>query len=357
MDKSNQQDAIATLERCAALILDDSLPFEFNHEALSRLFEAAFGESHESFEADTVIPVNPNADGGESAHSVSLLRGVILNLDGEMRLMSVSVTPRKARERERLMGIVGIASDPMGDVAVRHDDYLDEIYDEKIAEWRCNAVAGRPARSPAILQPGVVPYSDALKLQRRVHGDVADGRRRDALIVLEHPPVYTLGRRARAGDVLADARELAAMGVETHPTDRGGEVTYHGPGQLVAYPIVNLRRWGGGPLKYVRALESVIIAALAEFGIDAESVGRPTGVWVGERKIAAIGVKVSRRVTMHGFALNVSTDLSHFDRIVACGLPDARATSMKRELGRDVSVSEVAPVLIDGLRGEFGLGA
>ena len=211
--------------------------------------------------------------------------------------------------------------------------------------------------APAILAPGVVPYADALELQHRIHAEVADGVRRDALIVLEHPPVYTLGRRARADDVLASERELAAMGVETHPTDRGGEVTYHGPGQIVAYPIVNLRRWGGGPLRYVRALESVIIAALAEFGIAAESAGRPTGVWVGERKIAAIGVKVSRRVTTHGFALNVSTDLAYFDRIVACGLPDARATSMKRELGRDVSADEVAPVVIDGLCAEFGFGA
>ena len=163
---------------------------------------------------------------------------------------------------------------------------------------------------PTILQPGVVPYADALALQRRVHGEVVAGRRGDTLILLEHPHVYTLGRRARAGDVLADARELAALGAEVHHTDRGGEATYHGPGQLVAYPIINLRRWGGGPLKYVRALESVIIAALGEFGIAAESEGRPTGVWTGGRKIAAIGVKVSSRVTMHGFALNVSTDLS-----------------------------------------------
>ena len=221
---------------------------------------------------------------------------------------------------------------------------------------RADAGAGRPPRASAIIRPGVLPYADALALQRRVHGEVAAGRRGDALILLEHPHVYTLGRRARADDVLADARELAAMGVEVHHTDRGGEATYHGPGQLVAYPIIDLRRWGGGPLKYVRALESAIIAALGEFGIAAESEGRPTGVWTGGRKIAAIGVKVSRRVTMHGFALNVSTDLSYFDRIVACGLPDARATSMRRELGRDISVSEVAPALIERLRDEFSFG-
>ena len=223
-----------------------------------------------------------------------------------------------------------------------------------------NPVSANPVAAPpppaatSIIRPGVVPYAAALALQRRVHGEVAAGRGGDALIVLEHPHVYTLGHRARAGDVLADASELAAMGVEVHQTDRGGEATYHGPGQLVAYPIVDLRRWGGGPLKYVRALESVVIAALREFGIAAESEGRPTGVWTGGRKIAAIGVKVSRRVAMHGFALNVSTDLSYFDHIVACGLPDARATSMRRELGFDISVEEVAPTVIERLRDKFG---
>lgn len=139
MNKPNQQDPIQELERCAALILHDSLPFEFNHEVLSRLFETAFGESHESFEADTVISVNPNG-GGESVYAVSLIRGVILNLDSEMRLMSVSVIPRKVRERERLMSVVGIGHDPMRDVAARHDDYLAEMYDRKISAWRRGAI-------------------------------------------------------------------------------------------------------------------------------------------------------------------------------------------------------------------------
>lgn len=140
MNNPNQQDAIATLERCAALILDDSLPFEFNHDVLSRLFEVAFGASHKSFEADTVIPVNPASGGGEAVYAVSLIRGVVLNLDGEMRLMSVSVIPRKVREREKLMSVVGIARDPMRDVAARHDDYLAEIHDRKISEWRRGAI-------------------------------------------------------------------------------------------------------------------------------------------------------------------------------------------------------------------------
>ena len=189
---------------------------------------------------------------------------------------------------------------------------------------------------------GVVSYSEGLALQGRLHGEVAEGARPDTLVILEHPHVFTLGRRGDEADVLIGADEMARLGVETHHTDRGGEVTYHGPGQLVGYPIVDLRRRGMGPLKYIRMLERVIIEVLGEFGIAAESEGHPTGVWVGERKIAAIGVKVARRVTTHGFALNVCTDLSYFDYIVACGMADAKATSVSAELGRWVSVNEVA---------------
>ena len=208
-------------------------------------------------------------------------------------------------------------------------------------------------RGLSALRLGVVPYSDGLALQRRLHGEVADGARGDTLLILEHPHVFTLGRRGDARDVLAGAGELARLGVEVHHTDRGGEVTYHGPGQLVVYPIIDLRRWGGGPLKYVRTLERVIIEVLGAFGIEGVSEGRPTGVWVGDRKIAAIGVKVGRRVTTHGFALNVCADLSFFDYIVACGMADAKATSMSAELGRAVSVDEVAGVVIEAFERAF----
>lgn len=184
-------------------------------------------------------------------------------------------------------------------------------------------------------------------MQLRTREEVAEGGRPDTLLLVEHPHVYTLGRRGQEDDILVDAAELARLGVEVHHTDRGGEVTYHGPGQLVGYPILNLRRWGGGPLKYVRALERVLIETLAEFGVRAESEGRPTGVWVEDRKIAAIGVKVSRRVTTHGFALNVCPDLSYFDHIVPCGMPGSRATSLSREIGRTVGVDEVGPVLVE----------
>ena len=205
----------------------------------------------------------------------------------------------------------------------------------------------------SVVRLGVTGYLEGLALQGRLHGEVADGRGGDTLVLLEHSRVFTLGRRGDDRDVLADADTLARLGVEVHRTDRGGEVTYHGPGQLVGYPIVDLRRWGGGPLKYVRTLERVIIEVLEAFGIEGVSEGRPTGVWVGERKIAAIGVKVGRRVTTHGFALNVCTDLSFFDYIVACGMADAKATSVSAELGRAVSVDEVAPVVAEAFGRAF----
>ena len=202
---------------------------------------------------------------------------------------------------------------------------------------------------------GLVPYRDAWDIQLRLHAEVADGHRPDTLLLVEHPHVYTLGRRGQENDILIDVDELESLGIEVHRTDRGGEVTYHGPGQLVGYPILNLRRWGGGPLMYVRALERVLIETLAEFGVSAESEGHPTGVWVEDRKIAAIGVKVSRRTTTHGFALNVCPDLSYFDHIVPCGMPDSTVTSLSLELGREVAVSEVAPVLVEQFGTVFGL--
>ena len=202
---------------------------------------------------------------------------------------------------------------------------------------------------------GLLEYQDGYDLQRRLHGQVVAGEMPDLLLMVEHPHVYTLGRRGRQADILVDDAELGRLGVETHVTDRGGEVTYHGPGQIVGYPIVNLRRWGGGVRDYVETLERSLIGALGEYGILAYSEGMPTGVWAGEAKVAAIGVRVSRSVTMHGFALNVCPDLSFFDHIVPCGMPDARVTSMARELGRDVAVSDVMPAVVRAFGREFGM--
>ncbi len=201
--------------------------------------------------------------------------------------------------------------------------------------------------SVSVIRLGVVPYTEALDIQRRIHMQVAADESPDTLLLLEHPHVYTLGRRGKDEDILVDTAKLDRIGAEIHHTDRGGEVTYHGPGQLVGYPILNLRRWGGGPLMYVRALENTIIATLDDFDIRADSEGRPTGVWVENRKIAAIGVRVARRVTMHGFALNVRPDLSYFDHIVPCGMPNAETTSMSRELGRERSTDQTAQTLVE----------
>ena len=201
---------------------------------------------------------------------------------------------------------------------------------------------------------GRVDFLRAWELQKTIHRWVADGLLPNHLILLEHPHVYTLGRRGTEADILVSRDELERIGAEVHHIDRGGQATYHGPGQLVAYPIVDLRRWGWGPLEYVRRLEQAVAATLSEFGIDAQRADQPTGVWVRESKIAAIGVRISRGVTMHGLALNVHTDRSYFDHIVPCGMPDAGITTMASELAADVAVAEVAPVLVRQLGKAFG---
>ena len=212
-----------------------------------------------------------------------------------------------------------------------------------------------PETSCLAVALGRTDYLEGWKLQKDLHARVAEGALPNVLLLLEHPHVYTLGRRGKPSDILATPAELSRLGVEVHHVDRGGEVTYHGPGQLVGYPIVNLREWGGGPLRFVRALEEVLIATLAEFEIAAVADERPTGVWVGESKIAAIGVKVSRGVTTHGFALNVNPDLSYFDRIVPCGMPDVGITSMEAERPEVAAVQAVVPSVARHFGEVFGL--
>jgi lipoyl(octanoyl) transferase len=194
-------------------------------------------------------------------------------------------------------------------------------------------------------------YAEAYELQTRRRDTVLARRAEEsspagALLLVEHdPPVITISRRANAsGHVLATPAVLDAAGVEVQPTDRGGDVTYHGPGQLVAYPILDLNRLGLNLHAYMRLLEDVVIAVCRGFGVDAgRDTQEPpaTGVWVGGRKIAAMGVRVRKWVTMHGLALNVSTDLSHFDLIVPCGLAGREVTSLERELGEAPSMADV----------------
>ena len=202
---------------------------------------------------------------------------------------------------------------------------------------------------------GVMQYQSALDLQRRLHALVVTNELPDLLLLLEHPHVYTLGRRGQQSDILVPGDTLERLGVGTYASDRGGETTYHGPGQLVGYPIVNLRRLGIGVRKYVETLEYTLIRALSGCGIAANSDGKPTGVWVEDRKIAAIGVRVSRSVTMHGFALNVCPDLSFFENIIPCGMPDVRVTSIACELGRSLAVMEVLEVVARSFGREFGM--
>jgi len=194
---------------------------------------------------------------------------------------------------------------------------------------------------------GLVPYADALALQQQLVEDRRAGAIGDTLLLLQHPPVITLGVRARVttANVVATPDALAREGIEVVETGRGGDVTYHGPGQLVGYPILDLRPDRCDVHQYVRDLEGAIVDALEPFEIAGRRVVGLTGVWVGppgrEEKIAAIGVRISRWITSHGFALNVSPDLGHFGLIVPCGIADRGVTSMARVLQRDVPMRDV----------------
>jgi len=190
---------------------------------------------------------------------------------------------------------------------------------------------------------GRVDYADALELQQRVVTERKQGLVPDQLLLLEHAHVITMGRNGRSQNVLANETVLGRAGISFHPTDRGGDVTYHGPGQLVGYPILDLREWKRDVGAYVRAIEQVLIDTLAVFGVEGGRIAGLTGVWVDNRKVAAIGVHISRWVTSHGFALNVTTDLSYFQYIVPCGLTKP-VTSME-QLGVRASLDEVADVL------------
>jgi lipoate-protein ligase B len=193
-----------------------------------------------------------------------------------------------------------------------------------------------------------VPYREALALQRALVADRQAGRIDDVLLLLEHPHVLTLGVRGDGGrsHVVASVDTLRASGVEVHEAGRGGDVTYHGPGQLVGYPILDLKPDRTDVHRYVRDLEEVLIRTAADFGVAASRINGLTGVWVGGEKLAAIGVRIARWVTSHGFALNVTTNLDFFRLIVPCGLADRSVTSLERLLNRDVNLQEVEQTLV-----------
>jgi lipoyl(octanoyl) transferase len=209
-------------------------------------------------------------------------------------------------------------------------------------------------RGAYVLDLGLVPYQEAWDVQRSLAGAVSQGAIPDTVLFLEHPPVVTLGRRTEDGELHVPA----GAEVDVVETDRGGKSTFHGPGQLVCYPILDLRRHGKDVKQYVRDLEEALIRTLAPLGLEATRIDGLTGVWLRPppRKIASIGVHISRWVTTHGYALNVDLDPKPFTEwITACGLEDAAFTTIARELGRDVTVEEVRPLAHEALAEVFGL--
>jgi lipoyl(octanoyl) transferase len=189
----------------------------------------------------------------------------------------------------------------------------------------------------------MVPYAEALETQRALVEERRAGRVPDLLLLLQHPPVITLGVRSDAAraNIVAGADRLAGLGIDVCETGRGGDVTYHGPGQIVGYPILDLRPDRCDVHKYVRDLEEVMIRVCGDYGVHAERVRGLTGTWIGADKIGAIGIRISRWITSHGFAFNVNTDIEHFRLIVPCGIADRGVTSLERAVGRSIAIGEV----------------
>ena len=221
------------------------------------------------------------------------------------------------------------------------------------------SLVGEDRRPLDVRRLGRVPYAEALVLQRSLVEDRRAGRIGDTLLLLEHPHVLTLGVRGDGGrsHILATDEALASRGIEVHETGRGGDITYHGPGQIVGYPIVDLNPDRRDVHRYVRDLEAVLIRTAADYGIEAGRVEGLTGVWVGDEKLAAIGVRIARWITSHGFALNVSTDLDHFKLIVPCGISGRGVTSLSRLLGRPIDTAEVEFRIIEHFANVFNLSS
>lgn len=192
-----------------------------------------------------------------------------------------------------------------------------------------------------LIRSGLVPYEEALEMQRKIHHEVSTGNAKNTLLLLEHPSVFTAGKRTSDNERPQDGTPVINV-------DRGGKITWHGPGQIVGYPIIKLLN-PHELVGFVREIEAALIQVCKNFGIDAQRVNGRSGVWVcdekGERKIAAIGIRVASGVTMHGFALNVSPDLGAFSQIIPCGIDDAAVTSMENELGRSIDIDDVLPVV------------
>jgi lipoyl(octanoyl) transferase len=199
-----------------------------------------------------------------------------------------------------------------------------------------------------------IDYKEAWDLQHEIHSRRVSGEVEDFFFLLEHPNTYTLGKTAHKENLKGSEDYLKENKISVYDIDRGGDITYHGPGQIVGYPIIDLNKWYKDTHKYLRALEEVIIRTCAEYGLMCERNSKHTGVWIEDKKIAAIGIKVSRWITMHGFAFNVNTDLNFFDGIIPCGIQDKSVTSLGKELNREVQIQEVKNKLLSNFKVIFG---
>jgi len=200
---------------------------------------------------------------------------------------------------------------------------------------------------------GLIDYKEAWDLQHETFEKRNAGEVSDILYLLEHPNTYTLGKTANRMNLIGSEGFIKRHNVQIYDIDRGGDITYHGPGQIVGYPIIDLKDWEQDTHKYLRNLEEVIIQTVAEYGIEGGRKEEYTGVWIGERKICAIGIKVSRSITMHGYALNVNTDLDMFSGIVPCGITDKKVTSLQHELGKEIIIDEVKTKIVENFKKLF----
>ena len=215
------------------------------------------------------------------------------------------------------------------------------------------------SRTLEVRRLGLVPYGEALQLQRELVEERRAGRVPDLLLLLQHPAVITLGVKGDGGrsNVLATAERLMELGIDVSETGRGGDVTYHGPGQIVGYPILDLKPDRCDVHRYVRDLEEVMIRVCADYGVHAGRISGLTGAWIGDEKVGAIGVRISRWITSHGFAFNVTTDLADFQLIVPCGIVDHGVTSLEKATGRSLSLSEVEARVITRFADVFDVSA
>lgn len=197
-----------------------------------------------------------------------------------------------------------------------------------------------------VYQLGLMDYDEALDLQRKLWSLRKDNKISDVLLLLEHPPVFTIGRMGREDEILLSEAELKKRGIKVYKIERGGRVTYHGPGQLIGYPIFNLKEIKCSPIKFLRSLEETIILTLSEYGIKAHRINGKTGVWVKESKIASIGIYVSNWITLHGFAINVNTSLEYYKMIIPCGLQDCHFVNLSELIERKIHPFDIVPSLI-----------